>query len=200
MTILVLDLDGVVVLGHPQGGRWDKDLMHDLGIRPELVQTRFFRPHFRRAVLGEADLFQILDAVWPELGCVGTPREFVDYWFAKDSRVDPEVLTAVDAWRAGGGKAYLATVQEHHRARHVWEKIGLSQHFDGMQHSAALGAAKPDPEFYRRAHAKLPAAARSDVLFLDDRLDNVEAAAAFGWTARHYREIEDLRGALAKLR
>jgi putative hydrolase of the HAD superfamily len=199
VTILVLDLDGVVVLGHPEGGRWDKDLARDLRIDPERVQTRFFKSHFRRAVLGEADLFQILDAVWPDLGSEATPRAFVEYWFARDSRVDPEVLAAVDAWRADGGTAYLATVQEHHRARHVWETLGLSRHFDGMQHSAALGAAKPDPEFYRRAHAKLPVTALHEVLFLDDRLDNVEAAAAFGWRARHYRGIVDLRTALAEL-
>jgi putative hydrolase of the HAD superfamily len=199
MTVLVLDLDGVVVLGHPDGGRWDKDLARDLGMDPERVQTRFFRAHFRRAVLGEADLFEILDTVWPELQGVGTPRGFVEYWFTKDSRVDPDVLALIDGWRADGGKAYLATVQEHHRARHVWETIGLSRHFDGMHHSAALGAAKPDPEFYRRAHAKLPAATPSEVLFLDDRLDNIEAAAAFGWRARHYRGIDDLRRALSDL-
>jgi putative hydrolase of the HAD superfamily len=199
MTILVLDLDGVVMLGHPEGGRWDKDLARDLKLDPERVQTRFFRPHFRRAVLGEADLFDILNAMWAELGSEGTPRAFVEYWFAKDSRVDAGVLAAVDAWRADGGKAYLATVQEHHRARHVWDKIGLSRHFDGMHHSAALGAAKPDPEFYKRAHAKLPVSVPKDVLFLDDRIDNVEAAAEFGWRARHYRGIEDLRSALSEI-
>jgi hypothetical protein len=36
-------------------------------------------------------------------------------------------------------------------------------------------------------------------VFLDDRLDNVEAASAFGWRARHYRGIEDLRAALSEL-
>jgi putative hydrolase of the HAD superfamily len=199
VTILVLDLDGVVVLGHPEGGRWDKHLKHDFGIDPELLQARFFKPHFRCAVLGEADLFEILRAVWPELGCSDAPRRFAAYWFAMDSRLDLDVLTAVHSWRAAGGKAFLATVQEHHRARYVWEDLGLSQHFDGMQHSAALGAAKPDPEFYRRAHAKLPAASPEEVLFLDDKLDNVEAAAAFGWRARHYRGIEDLRAALREV-
>ena len=128
-----------------------------------------------------------------------TPRGFVEYWFAKDSRVDRDVLAVIDDWRAGGGKAYLATVQEHHRAWHVWDKIGHKRHFDGMHHSAALGAAKPDPEFYRRAHAKVPVTAPGEVLFLDDRLDNVEAAAAFGWRARHYRGIDDLRRALSEL-
>ncbi len=198
MTILVLDLDGVVILGHPEGGRWDKDLARDLKIDPERVQIRFFKPHFRRAVLGDADLFEILEVAWPELACEATPRAFVNYWFAKDSRVDADVLESVDAWRAKGGKAFLATVQEHHRARHVWETLGLKRHFNGMYHSAALGATKPDPEFYRRAHAKLPVTAPHEVLFLDDRLDNVEAAAAFGWRARHYQGIEDLRAALAE--
>lgn len=199
MTVLVLDLDGVVVLGHPEGGRWDKHLARDLGMKAEHVQQRFFKPHFRRAVLGEADLFDILNTAWPSLECEGTPRAFVDYWFAKDSLIDSAVLADVDAWRAKGGKAFLATVQEHHRARHVWEALGLSAHFDGMHYSAALGAAKPDAEFYRRAQAKLPGAP-GDVLFLDDRIENVDAASAFGWRARHYRGIDDLRTALAEMR
>ncbi len=85
MTVLVLDLDGVVVRGHPEGGRWDKNLERDLGIDTALVQEKFFQPHFRKIAIGEADLFETLDRVWPELGCKVSARDFVDYWFAMDS-------------------------------------------------------------------------------------------------------------------
>lgn len=197
MTILLLDCDGVVVQGHPKGGRWDKNMEKDLGLRADLLQTRFFKPHFRRIVTGEADLLDVLHAVWPELETTATPRALVDYWFAMDSRIDSDVIAEVDAFRAAGGKAYLATVQEHHRARYLMNDLGLGNHFDGIHYAAALGAAKPDPLFYERTQAKL-ACAPQDVLFLDDALPNVEAATAFGWRAHHFTTAGDLRRALAQ--
>ena len=193
MTVLLLDCDGVVVHGHPEGGRWDKNLERDLGIRADLVQTCFFKPHFRKIVLGEADLFAVLEQMWPELETAATPRAFVDYWFAMDSRIDPDVIAQVDAWRAAGAKAYLATVQEHHRARYLMDTLGLARHFDGIHHAAALGAAKPDRLFYERTQALLPP---GEVIFLDDALPNVDAASAFGWRAHHFRSAQDLRVAL----
>ncbi len=197
MTILVLDLDGVVVRGHAEGGRWDKHLERDLGIPAAALQEKFFRPHFKKIVLGEADLFDVLEKVWPELDCAASPSSFVDYWFTHDSTLDTDVLAQVDAWRAGGGKAYLATVQEHHRARHVWSI--LESHFDGMFYSAALGARKPEPAFYERVMAKLPGTAAGDIIFLDDQVPNVEAATALGWSARQFRSADDLRDALRPL-
>src|SRR5689334_20116876 len=129
MTVLVLDVDGVVVVGHPEGGRWDKNVERDFGLQPAHLQTRFFQPHWKRIEIGEADLFDVLDKVWLVLECRGTPRAFVDYWFAHDSRLDTAVIAEVDAFRVSGGKAYLATAQEHHRAKYIWKTLGLFAHF-----------------------------------------------------------------------
>jgi putative hydrolase of the HAD superfamily len=197
MTVLVLDCDGVVVKGHREGGRWDRHLGRDLGIDPAVLQGRFFKPHWKAIALGQADLRDVLARIWPDLGCTATADAFVDYWFSNDATLDEAVLAEVDAWRAGGGKAYLGTVQEHHRALYLKEELRLGSHFDAFHYSAALGAAKPDAAFYERLHTKLPVAARGDVIFLDDALANVEAANAFGWRASHFRSVDDLRAALS---
>jgi len=196
MTVLVLDCDGVVVRGHADGGRWDQNLARDLGLDTKLLQAHFFKPHWKAISLGEAPMMDVLERVWPDLNCAASPRAFVDYWFANDATLDADVLAQVDAWRGQGGKAFLATVQEHHRARYLMEDLGLAEHFDAILHSAALGALKPEPAFYERAHAKLGVAPR-DVIFLDDALPNVEAANAFGWRAHHFRDARDLATALA---
>jgi putative hydrolase of the HAD superfamily len=198
VTVLVLDLDGVVVLGHPEGGHWPKHLLRDLGLAPERLQECFFRTHFEACVLGQRDLFEALDDAWPQLGWDGSPQALVDYWFAMDSRLDGEVLAEVDAWRSKGGRAFLATVQEHHRARHVWEYLRLRERFDGLIHSAALGARKPDRTFFERATARLPIEAPGEVLFLDDLPANVDAARSFGWQAHLHTGPEDLRRAMAE--
>jgi len=196
MAVLVLDCDGVVVTGHASGGRWDKDLARDLGLDPARLQEKFFKPHWRAIMLGEADMRTVLDEVWPSLDCARSPRDFVDYWFANDAMLDAGVLAEVANWRAAGNHAALATVQEHHRARHLWNGLALSKHFDALHYSAALGAAKPDAAFYERVQAKLPASRPDDVIFLDDQPRNVEAAAAFGWRAALFKDVEDLRAAL----
>ncbi len=196
MAVLVLDLDGVVVRGHREGGRWDRHIQRDLGIDPARLQERFFRAHFHRIVTGEADLYAVLDGMWHEMDCATSARRFVDYWFANDSALDADVLAEVDAWRGRGGKAYLGTVQEHHRARYLMQTLGVAKHFEAMHYAAALGAAKPDRRFYERTQAKLPVASPADVIFLDDSLKNVEAAAQFGWRAHHFKTADDLRAVL----
>jgi len=67
MPVLVLDLDGVVVCGHPEGA----------------VQEKFFRPHFQKIAIGEADLLETLER------CKASAREFVDYWFRVMTPVSP---------------------------------------------------------------------------------------------------------------
>lgn len=181
MTVLVLDLDGVVVRGHPEGGRWDKNLERDLRIDAAAVQEKFFRPHFQKIAIGEADLYETLERVWPELGCDASPRAFVDYWFRMDSLLNFEVIGLVSIWRANGKKAYLATTQEHYRATHIWTLLNTM--FDGMFYSAEVGAAKPGALFYRRVMDRLPGIEPADILFLDDTQANVDGAAALGWNA-----------------
>jgi len=54
--------------------------------------------------------------------------------------------------------------------------------FEVLAFSAELGLAKPDPEIYARAD-ELFGTAPGDVLFFDDRQDNVAAAREHGWSA-----------------
>lgn len=197
MAVLVLDCDGVVVRGHAEGGRWDKNLERDLGLAPQKLQTHFFQPHWKTISLGEAPMMDVLERIWPQLGCAETPETLVDYWFANDATLDEDVLAQVDAWRDAGGKAYLGTVQEHNRAAYLWDTLGLSRHFDAIHYSAALGAWKPDAAFFERLHAQLPVTAPGDVIFLDDVIRNVDAAKAFGWQAHHFTSAEDLRRVLS---
>ncbi len=60
--------------------------------------------------------------------------------------------------------------------------------------SFALGAQKPDPEFFRRGLARLGAAP----VFIDDRADNVAAARALGIRAHQAQGPAEARAALAR--
>ncbi|RJK94803.1 HAD family hydrolase [Vallicoccus soli] len=59
--------------------------------------------------------------------------------------------------------------------------------FDRLFFSGELGVAKPDPGIYARVDEEL-GTAPGDVLFVDDREVNVEAARAHGWRAHLWRD------------
>ncbi len=63
--------------------------------------------------------------------------------------------------------------------------------------SFELGAVKPDPAIFEAVASGLPASP-GRVLFLDDNAVNVEAAAAYGFTARHVRGVGEARRALVE--
>lgn len=181
LKCLMVDVDGVVVHA-PDGRRWDADLEADLGIAPAALQELLFRSHFDAVSLGRADLLEVLAAVLPKIAPHVTPKAFVDYWFEKDSRLDHVLLDDLAAVRAQGMRLHLATVQEHHRARYLWETLGLKDRFDAMHYAAALGCAKPDPAFWAAVQDRT-GFAPADLLLIDDSPLNIEAARRAGWRA-----------------
>jgi len=76
--------------------------------------------------------------------------------------------------------------------------LGLGDVADHIVNSARVGVAKPDPAIYAIAaeRAGVPA---GRCLFVDDNLANAEGARAVGMSGLHYREVADLRLALAPL-
>lgn len=74
--------------------------------------------------------------------------------------------------------------------------LGLSDLADHVVSSARVGVVKPDRAIYDIAveRAGVPG---ERCLFVDDRLENVEAAAALGMTGVHYRRPQDLHTAVA---
>ncbi|MEW2489892.1 HAD-IA family hydrolase [Streptomyces sp. NPDC048411] len=76
--------------------------------------------------------------------------------------------------------------------------LGLEDFADHVVSSARVGVAKPDRKIYEIA-AERAGVAMDRCLFVDDRLENVDAAAALGMTGVHYRESEDLRESVSFL-
>lgn len=83
-----------------------------------------------------------------------------------------------------------------------WDKLLSSyrfmQSFDRRFASQILGYAKPDKEIYESVAANLGAHPRQ-LLFFDDKPENVEAAQRLGWHARVYTTHEQLVADLAEM-
>lgn len=185
MRTIMMDVDGVLVCGRPQdGAHLFTDLEQDLGIRLDVLQREFFVPRWPDIVTGRKPLAPELEAVLARIAPDVSAETLIGYWFRNDSRIDPAVLAAMGACRERGETVFLATNQDHRRARYLMENMGLAAHVDGIIYSAQLGYRKPSREFFVLATQKAGAAIE-DIVFIDDSEDNV-LARAFGWAAVHW--------------
>jgi putative hydrolase of the HAD superfamily len=183
MKIIFFDVDGVFIDGWHANSALrnpgDATLEADLGINREAFQKLVFGTPGSRSpspmfecLTGRRDLGDALADVLPQLGYHGNTDDFMRYWFEKDSNVYADVFRLVEDIRKGGGaKMYVATGQEHHRARCLWNELGFSKHFDGMFYSAEIGHPKKDVQFFKAINRSLGIDAARRPLFFDDQAE-----------------------------
>jgi putative hydrolase of the HAD superfamily len=178
---IMVDVDGVLVT-HPDAGGWSANLENDLGIPPAVLHDRFFRRHWDDVVHGRAALQDRLALALAEFAPSVSPAALIDYWFKNDAHIGARLLAELQILRKAGFELHLATVQEHERAAYLWDRLALRDSFDAMHYAAAIGCSKPYHNFYRAVEAavQMPPAA---IFFIDDKIENVEAARECGWTA-----------------
>ncbi|MBX5225789.1 HAD-IA family hydrolase [Rhizobium sp. NLR9b] len=196
MKVLMVDVDGVLIHGRPTNGLPHFTyLERDLGLRPDLLQQEFFQVHWGDIIIGrealEPRLADVLAKIAPHLSAAA----LIDYWFENDSRLDRNLLEDLAALRRSGVTLFLATNQEHRRARYLMEQLDLGAHFDDIVYSAALGHSKPSPDFFRMATERAGVLA-AEIAFIDDMAANVETARQFGWNAAQWTAGATLAGAL----
>jgi len=181
IKVLMVDVDGVIVV-HPEPHGWSVNLERDLGLSRNILQSAFFERHFNDVVHGRAALRErlapVLQKIAPHLTC----DRLIDYWFARDSNLNLDLLQQLGPARRDGLKLHLATVQEHERADYLWRKLGLKEQFDAIHYAADLGWAKPAPQFFAEVEQRC-GFAPNEIFFIDDKVDNVEAARNCGWGA-----------------
>ena len=123
-----------------------------------------------------AELIEAFYGRWDEM--LGEPIEGT-VQIARELRANGLRLLALTNWSA----------ETFPRSRH---RLTFLDFFDGVLVSGTVGLMKPDPAIYRllvERHVVDPGQA----VFVDDAIKNVEAAAAFGFDAIHFRSPEQLR-------
>lgn len=203
---LIFDVDGVLVHGYhakPEFQiRWDETIDVDLGIDRQHFSDSFFAKDFStNVIVGKKDLKGALAAWLATTDYRVSPEQIIAYWMSRDSNINNELLFCIIQIRENrstedGGRphpAFVATNQEHHRARHLWETCGFKNYFDDMFYSARLGVVKPDTLYFQRVAEQVDFAGVQP-LFFDDRIEVVEEARRHGWEAVEYETIDDFRG------
>ncbi len=185
-SVYLMDVDGVIVTGRPSdGAAWWTDLEQHFGFDKSALRTHFFAPFWQDIVRGRDQLLPRLAEALIAMQSPASPEAVRDFWFSQDARIDRKVCAWMDRRRAAGHRVMLATNQDHSRAAHLLDNLGLRDHCDGAYTSAAIGFAKPDAAFFDGI-AKAEDRQVTDLILIDDTMENVEAAKRCGWQAYHY--------------
>lgn len=196
---LLVDVDGVLVCGRPSDGRpWASTMEADLGLRVADLQREFFIPYWNDIVIGRHGLEERLKPTLARIAPDVSYEDFIAYWFENDARLNVELLEELRQRRNFGTRIYLATNQEHLRAAHLIDRLGLGHHIDGIYYSAALGCRKPDRAFFHKV-GTLSGFQPEQLLLIDDTPANVSAARALGWKAIEWVNGSSLSAELSKL-
>jgi putative hydrolase of the HAD superfamily len=163
-----------------------------MGVAPADL-TGFFDPQFAEVIDGRRSIVEALDVFLPTVGYRGSSLDFLTYWLTRDTHLNLQLIDLVRVLRASGARLFVATDQEHMRAFHLWNAVGLRHYFDDMFYAARLGVGKSAPEFYRLVDAAIGPQAEPP-LFFDDSSKVVRTARAHGWEAVLYRDVGDCAG------
>lgn len=130
----------------------------------------------------------------------------------------PHHADAIDAWRTRWFEMFDGYVdgtdrliERLHEAGHplyglsnmpseVWpetiERFPVIKRLRDVIVSGDEGVVKPDRRIYEIAHERMGSPDPTAVLFTDDSLKNIEAAASFGFDVHHFKDAAGLEGAL----
>lgn len=181
---ILFDADGVLV----HGDMFSLVLEDRYGISHKTTQP-FYQGIFNDSLIGKADLRKIIEPYLKEWGWPKTVDDFLEEWFSYEHVLDEEIIAYIQKLRAKGIGCYVATNQEKYRAQYMIDRMGFKDSFDKLYSSGHLGMLKPALEYYDKV-VKDIGAKKDEVLFWDDRMENVVAAKKFGIHAEFFDSFD----------
>lgn len=187
---VIFDVGGVLLRTHDHRGR--REWEDRLGLEPgELARLVFDSPLGRQAQLGGVSL----DEVWAWLGAhlalnsdeLATLER--DFWAG--DRVDQDLCDYIRGLRAHYRTGMLSNTWATD-GRAMAEELGIADCFDAFVTSAEIGVMKPDPRIYHTILDRLGLSA-SEGVFVDDFIENVEAARRLGMRAVQFLDPKQAR-------
>ena len=97
--------------------------------------------------------------------------------------------------RQNGYKTYIFSNTNDLAVEHISRNFPFFQNFDGYIYSYQVGAMKPQPKIYEAMEA-MAGKRGADLIYIDDRAENIAAGAARGWHAILHETPEQTRTAI----
>ncbi|MCH8304549.1 MAG: HAD-IA family hydrolase, partial [Candidatus Marinimicrobia bacterium] len=190
IDVIVFDLGGVIVnvnFGSPLGKLFDNS-----GTASSRIKERSnFSKIIRRYDMGKISVADFHEKINDHLDIELSLDEFIS---ASNEAIEAGDDGIEEIVRSLSKKYQLAILSNTNPVHyeHIKEKYSIVGLFDHILLSYEMGAVKPDAEAYKKlmnATSKLP----SQHLFIDDRIENIDAAKEIGMVGIHYLSVENLR-------
>ncbi len=137
---------------------------------------------------------EFFEAIRTAIGFQGTDAEFNGYFAAIFTEIAPMIALHAEL-RQRGHKTYILSNTNDLAIELVRRDFPFFKNFDGYIFSYEVGAMKPQPEIYA-AMEKMCGRRGTDLIYLDDRAENIAAGAARGWRAILHESPEKTLAAL----
>jgi putative hydrolase of the HAD superfamily len=185
---IVFDADGMII----RGERFSTRFSRQFNVPIEKINP-FFEKEFQDCLVGKRDLVEALSPYLERWNWKKGIDELIHFWFAESYKVDEEMLRVVEKVKESGIVCILATNQEKRRVSYMKNEMGLAYIFDHIIASSDVGHRKNSPSFFRAMLERVRGILPHEMLFFDDRQENVEAAKRFGFEAHLFTGIKDFR-------
>jgi len=174
--VIAWDFDGVLNKTF-QGGQfcWCESFEQDLGVSLSSFLSFMFNGNYQKAMVGKADLHQLVRE-WAEAdGFSGKPEFLVAYMFEKDARPDQHMLSILNQAARKGAKNVIATNNDPYRTDYIEFAMGIGSLVDHLFAAGRIGVAKPADGFFTLIQDFLGVSA-DKIILVDDTEENVVAA------------------------
>jgi glucose-1-phosphatase len=140
---------------------------------------------------------EFFETVRAHTGFGGSLSEFGEFF--ADIFTEMPVMTALHAaLRRQGIPTYIFSNTNDLAVEHVRRAFPFFANFDGYIFSYEVGAMKPAAKIYEELE-KMAGTRGAEILYLDDRQENVDAGAARGWQVILQTDPRKSRAAIEKL-
>ncbi len=194
---VIFDMGGVLVRTEDRAPRAALGLRFGKSYN-ELEQIVFANKSSGRASRGEIGAREHMLYVMRTLNLPETDEaidNFVDEFFLGDE-VDREMINYIQSLRPRYKTVMLSNAWNNLRKVLV-NRWKIAPAFDEIFISAEMGLAKPDPKIFEMVLTKL-GVAPEECVFVDDFIQNIEAARKLGMHAIHFQDVDVVIGELRK--
>ena len=143
---------------------------------------------------GRVTRLEFFERVRTATGFRGAIEEFGGF-FADIFTPIPTMIELHSELRRRKIAAYIFSNTNDLAIEHVRRKFSFFRDFDGYIFSHEVGAMKPQPKIYD-AMEKMSGRRGKDLIYIDDRLENIEAARPRGWRTILHETPEKTHAAL----
>lgn len=190
ITTVIFDLGGVLLRTEDREPR--TRLAERLGMTYEELEGAVYGS--REPMRGEISAEDHKRSVLKNLGLPEDSMDEFGKGFWGGDRLDGKLVDFIRGLRGDYSTALLSNAWDDLRPLlvNVWK---IADAFDHIFISAEMGLAKPDPRIYQAVSAEI-GKEPSELVFVDDFIENIQAAREEGWNAIHFCSRE---AALAEL-